>query len=89
MVHFLEEVLAGKFAFDFYWPLVDSLDRQLKPYLEFLTFSNELLKKQQADKNIIDILNKFYVWGIFMEQNRNDDDTMVIWARVAAIIKKF
>lgn len=48
-----------------------------------------LLKKQQADKNIIDILNKFCVWGIFMEQNRNDDDTMVIWARVAAIIKKF
>ena len=21
LVHFLEEVLAGKFAFDFYWPL--------------------------------------------------------------------
>ena len=23
LVHFLEEVLAGKFAFDFYWPLVN------------------------------------------------------------------
>ena len=59
------------------------------PIWRFQMNLDVLLKKQQADKNIIDILNKFCVWGIFMEQNRNDDDTMVIWARVAAIIKKF
>ena len=47
-----------------------------------------LLKKQQADKNIIDILDRFCFWGIFKEQNRNDDDTMVIWAGISSNYKE-